>query len=110
MSWVTVKRSSSADNDRPIVTYRSGGRGEIGLSASFIRKASAKDARFVSFQIYTDDSKLAISFIQLQPGEPIPDHAYKLSLDNHDKEKVDSRIVKNDSRIVVAPGLKKVLV
>ena len=100
MSWVALKRSADANQDRPLVTFRSSGRGEIGLNASFIRKASAQDAHYISIHLSTDDSKLAINFIQLQPGEPVPEYAYRLTLDSRSEKR-------NSGRVVTAPGLKK---
>jgi hypothetical protein len=96
MTWVDVIRSADANRERPLVTFRQGGRGEIGLNASFVKKANAEDVEYLTFQLAKDDSKIAISFIQ--KGEKVPRNAFRLGLDSRNKV--------TNGRVVTAPSLK----
>ncbi len=100
MNWVAVKRTSDVNSKRPLVTFRSSGRGEIGLNASLISEAKAQDALYVEIYLSADHSKLAISFVRTRPGGSVPEHAYRLTLDSRGEKKTSGRVV-------TAPSLKK---
>ncbi len=96
MTWRDVIRSADANRERPLVTFRQSGRGEIGLNASFIKQANAKEVEYLTFQLATDDSKVAINFVQ--KGEKVPVNAFRLGRDSRSKI--------TNGRIVTAPSLK----